>query len=232
MRLTGRQRVFLAKFMELYRQVQKPLHYTDVAQVVGVAKITAYDMLRALEQRGLVRSEYVLRGKGRGPGRSTVVTVPTEKAYELVTELGSVGWDRAEWESFRAHILERLRQQTDYQSLLEELLGQLSDRTTPLLYAAEMVTALILNLLLVEGEESARFLMERLKALGLPGEAGLSALSGLAVGLSYVEQANRRIADGLVAATRGYQQALAHLSAESKAHLSGFVREVMQAVAA
>jgi hypothetical protein len=232
MRLTGRQKVFLSKFMELYRQVQRPLHYSDVAQVVGVAKITAYDMLRALERRGLVRSEYVLRGKGRGPGRSTVVTVPTEKAYEFLPELGGVAWERPEWEGFKANILERLRQQTDYQSLLEELLSRLSDRTTPLFYAAEMVTALILNLLLVEGEESARLLMERLKALGLPDEAGLSALGGLAMGLSYVEQANRRIADGLVAATRGYQHALAHLSAESKEHLSSFVGEVMQVVAA
>jgi DNA-binding IclR family transcriptional regulator len=62
MKLTGRQKAFLAKFLELYRQAQKPLHYTDVAAAVGVAKITAYDMLRLLEKRGLVRSEYVLRG--------------------------------------------------------------------------------------------------------------------------------------------------------------------------
>jgi len=52
MKLTGRQEEFLAKFLDLYAQVQEPLHYTQVAEVLGVGKITAYDMLRLLEKMG------------------------------------------------------------------------------------------------------------------------------------------------------------------------------------
>jgi Mn-dependent DtxR family transcriptional regulator len=232
MKLTGRQKAFLGKFLELYRQAEAPLHYTDVAEAFGVAKITAYDMLRLLEERGLVRSEYVLRGKGQGPGRSTIVSVPTAKAYSLFAEQLGSGWDETEWEGVKAHILDALQERTDYQNLLEEILTQLSERTTPLVYAAQMATAFILNLLLVEEDAPSSALVERLRALGLPSEVGLNALSGLNLGLSFVERTNRRITDRLIGATRLYQQSLTRLSGEAKHHLSNFVQEVMQAVTA
>jgi len=230
MKLTGRQEAFLGGFLDLYSQAQKPLHYTHVAEVLGVGKITAYDMLRLLEKRGLVRSEYVLRGKGQGGGRSTVVFVPTSQARALIAELAGEDWDQVEWETVKAQVLDALRQGTDYQNLLDEILARLPERTTPLIYAAEMVTAVLLNLLLVEEESSPSALVERLKALGLPGEVGLNALSGLALGLSLVERANRRLTDKLVDGVRGYQQSLGHLHGEGRRHLSSFVQEAMKAV--
>jgi Mn-dependent DtxR family transcriptional regulator len=230
MKLTGRQESFLGKFLDLYSQAEVPLHYTHVAEVLGVGKITAYDMLRVLEKRGLVRAEYVLRGKGKGAGRSTVVFVPTSQARVLFAELAGEGWDEAEWETVKTQILNALRRRTDYQNLLDEILARLPERTTPLVYAAEMVTAVILNLLLVEEGASTSALVERLKALGLPGEVGLNALSGLAMGLSLVERANRRLTDKLVDAVRGYQRSLVRLRGEGSRHLSSFVQEVMKAV--
>lgn len=230
MTLTGRQKAFLEKFLALYNQAQEALHYTHVADVLGMGKVTAYDMLRSLKERGLVRAEYVLRGKGQGGGRSTVLFVPTNKAQDLFVELTGEEWDRAEWEAVRIRLLESLRQQTDYQALLEEILARLPHQTNPLLYAAEMSTAIILDLLLVEQDAPTSALVERLKALGLPGEVGLNALGGLAMGLSLVERANRRLADKLAGATRFYQQSLARLSREGKGHLSNFVQEVMKAV--
>ena len=232
MKLTGRQRAFLSKFVDLYRDAQKPLHYAEVADAFGVARNTAYDMLRALEKRGLVRAEYVLRGRGHGAGRSTVVSTPTLTAYSLFSEHASGSWDRAEWEKVKGYILVALRQRTDHQNLLDEILARLSERTTPLVYAAQMATAVILNLLLVKGEASAAALVERLKELGLPGEMGLNALSGLAVGLSFVERANQRISDRLLAAPLIYQQSLGRLGAEGTRHLSSFVQEVLKVVAA
>ena len=231
MKLTGRQEAFLGKFLDLYGQAQEPLHYTHVAEVLGVGKVTAYDMLRLLEKRGLVRAEYVLRGQGQGRGRSTVVFVPTAQAHILFTDLAGEGWDEAEWETVKAQILDALRRRTDYQDLLDEILARLPERTTPLVYAAEMVTAVILNLLLVEKDAPASALVERLKALGLPGEVGLNALSGLAIGLSLVERTNRRLTDKLVNAVRGYQRSLGHLQGEGSRYLSRFVQEVMQVVA-
>jgi len=230
MKLTGRQEEFLSKCLDLYNEAQEPLHYTYVAEVLGVGKITAYDMLRLLEKRGFVRSEYVLRGEGQGAGRSTVVYIPTPQAHALFSELTGEDWDQAEWETLKEQILDAVRQQKDYQNLVGKILNRLPERTTPLIYAAEMSTAVILNLVLVEGEEPTEDLVERLQALGLPGEVGLNALSGLAVGLSFVEQANQRLTGRLVDAIRGYQRSLSRLPGEGKRQLSSFVQEVMKAV--
>ena len=232
MKLTGRQEEFLGKFLDLYSQAQEPLHYAHVAKMLGVSNVTAYDMLRLLEKRGLVRSEYkVQEDKGRATGRSTIVFVPTSQAHALFAELAGVDWDQAEWEAVKAHTLNALRQRTDYQNLLEEILNRLPGRTTPLIYAAEMATAVILNLLLVEEEAPTSDLVERLKALGLPGEIGLNALSGLVMGFSLVERANRRLTEKLVQATQPYQQSLARLGGEGKRHLSNFVQDVIKTVA-
>ena len=117
MKLTGRQETFLGEFLDLYSQAQEPLHYTHVAEVLGVGKVTAYDMLRLLEKRGLVRAEYVLRGQGQGGGRSTVVFVPTEKAHDLYADLAGEDWAEVEWEIAKAQILDALSQRTDYQTM-------------------------------------------------------------------------------------------------------------------
>jgi hypothetical protein len=116
--------------------------------------------------------------------------------------------------------------------LLEELLHQLSERSTPLVYTAKITTAIILNLLVVEQETITANPLERLQALGLPGEVGLNALSGLAVGLSIVDRNQQRISQELLAVNQAYQQSLVDLSNEGKRLLSSFVQDVMRAVAA
>jgi DNA-binding MarR family transcriptional regulator len=230
MNLTGRQEEFLGEFLSLYGQAQEPLHYSRVAEVLGVGKITAYDMLRLLEKRELVRSEYVLRGKGQGAGRSTILFVPTPKAHTVLAEMAGEDWDKADWEVIRSQILDALREKADYQDMLEEILTNLPGRTTPLVYAAEMATAVILNLRLVEEEGPTSTLVEQLEAMGLPGEVGLNALAGLAVGLARLERTNRRWKAGLLGAIDGYQQSVARLGGNGKRCLSSFVQEVMRAV--
>lgn len=228
MKLTGRQKEFLSKFLDLYRQADRPLHYAALADRVGVTKITAYDMLRLLEERGLVTSEYVLP-EGGGPGRSNIVFSPTEKAATVMAQLAGQGWNTAEWDEVKERILTVLREGkgTDYQSLLEEILLRIPERKSPMLYAAEMITAVLLNLHQLREEAKASSLLENLRALGWPGELGLSALAGLTLGLTFVERANRRITSLLLSYSRKYQDHLARLSAENKERLSDFAQEVM-----
>ena len=67
MKLTGRQRQFVAKFIDLYQQANRPLHYVTVAQQLDVSPMTAYDMLRLLEEKGLVASR-ICPTRRRRPG--------------------------------------------------------------------------------------------------------------------------------------------------------------------
>lgn len=231
MKLTGRQKDFLSKFLDLYREADHPLHYVVLADRVGVTKIAAYDMLRLLEEQGLVTSEYVLP-EGGGPGRSSIVFSPTEKATILVTQLAGERWDTAEWDEVKEHILTVLREGkgTDYQSLLEEILLRIPERKSPMLFVAEMLTAAILSLNQLREEAAARGLFENLRALGFPGELGLNALAGLTLGLTMVEKANRRITTLLLSYTQKYQDHLAKLSVDNKKRLSDFAQEVMKIV--
>ncbi len=48
MKLTPRQQTFLDKLFELYRELQGPVHYSIVADKLGVNKFSAYDMLKVL----------------------------------------------------------------------------------------------------------------------------------------------------------------------------------------
>ena len=232
MKLTGRQRAFLSDFLDLYSEKQDPIHYSTVAERLGIGRITAYDMLRLLEEKGLVTSEYIMPAEG--PGRSTVVFRPTRQAETVIRQLAGEAWDREEWEGVKTHIIQALQagKGDGYETLLEEILARLPERKVPLVYTAEMVTAVILSLHELREEAPGSKLWERLRDLGLPEEVGLNALGGLAVGLSLVERANRRLTLKLLSATRQYQDYMADLNAEGRRRLSEFTAEVMRIVGA
>jgi len=77
MELTFRQKAFLSKVLDAYREMQKPVHYSLIAKKLGLSNSAAYDMLRLLEQKGMVISEYDTPKETSGPGRSNVRFVPT-----------------------------------------------------------------------------------------------------------------------------------------------------------
>jgi DNA-binding PadR family transcriptional regulator len=232
MKLTGRQKAFLNDFLDLYREKEDPLHYTAVAERLGIGRITAYDMLRLLEEKGLVTSEYIMPESG--PGRSTIVFRPTERGEALMRRLVGERWDQEEWEAVKVRIVQALQARPceDYQSLLEDILARLPERKTPLIYTAEMVTAVILSLYQLNETVPTSQLWQQLRDLGLPEEVGLGAVGGVAMGLSLVEQTNRRLTLKLMSYTRQYQDYLADLSAESRRRLSEFTAEVMRIVGA
>ena len=133
MKLTGRQREFLSRFLDLYRAARQPIHYAQLAEKVGVSKLTAYDMLRLLEERGLVASEYMLSKEG-GPGRSSIVFHPTETASKVMAQVAGGDWGREEWEQAKGRILQALREvkNADYQSFLDEILLRIPERKSPM----------------------------------------------------------------------------------------------------
>jgi energy-coupling factor transport system substrate-specific component len=146
-RLTLRQKAFLKKFLEVYREKQEPVHYSVVAQKLGLNNSTAYDMLRLLEQKGMVSSRYDTPKATAGPGRSSILFSPTLKATGLSQPTGeSRGHEK--WEEFKARLLANLNQGTagEYQGVLDELQAQIAELRTSLEQYAESVTALLLNL--------------------------------------------------------------------------------------
>jgi predicted ArsR family transcriptional regulator len=146
--LTLRQKSFLKKFLDVYRERQEPVHYSVVAQRLGLNNSTAYDMLRLLEQKGMVSSQYDTPKATAGPGRSSILFSPTTRAMGLATRPAGDSRGHEKWEEFKARLLESLNRGTpeEYQDVLDELLAQIAELRTALEQYAESVTALLLNL--------------------------------------------------------------------------------------
>ncbi|MEE9615884.1 MAG: hypothetical protein V3T90_02620 [Anaerolineae bacterium] len=230
MKLSSRQRDFLSNLLDLYHEAEAPVHYVSVARALDVSPVTAYEMLRLLEDKGLVRSETV-RPQGHR-GRSIVVFSPTEKATALLSELMGNTLSEREWEQAKANVLRVLEQGkgTDYQNLLDELLLRIPERKSPSLFAADMVTAIILVLYELRDTAAAKKILPYLRWFGPPGWAVLYSLAGFSLALSLVERANRRATSLLVSYSQQFREHLDNLTGEEKVRLSDFVYEVLRTI--
>jgi Mn-dependent DtxR family transcriptional regulator len=55
--ITRRRMDFLRIIKQLYESTNLPVHYVRVAQLLGISKWSAYEMLKNLEKEGLVSSQ-------------------------------------------------------------------------------------------------------------------------------------------------------------------------------
>lgn len=229
-KLTYRQQQFLGQFLDIYREMEHSVHYVAVAEQLGISKVTAYEMLRLLEEKGLVRAEYQSDPDQHGPGRPTVFFYPTQEANRLLAELAGNLSDLEDWQVAKEHILQQLRegQAGGYEDLLSNLLLRIPESRSPLIFVTELITAVILMLATIQEAPEVRALMERLHRIGLPQEIGLSVLSGIGMFLSVLERKSRRSSTILLAQISRYEDALSQLSEESQHQLGEFTREVVQ----
>lgn len=232
MELTRRQRQFLNKLIELHRRDQTPVHYSELAAELGVSKVTAYEMLRRLEKRGLVQAAYQRRDEIRGPGRASVLFSPTLSANGALVSSTHAEEGQVEWDHAKTRLLDTLKavKTEGYEALLEEILARLPDQLSPMIYLAEAATAIVLGVHTLKEEIEAQGFRRILKSIGLPREGGLSALAGLGAGLTLVDRINRSVAAGLLAQLTRYQALLAELSAENRRRLAQFTQQVLEIV--
>lgn len=228
-KLTPRQREFLDRFVDIYREMRKPVHYTLVARKLGVGNVTAYEMLCLLEKRGLVMREYVLN---KGPGRSTVNFYPSRGALAMLQKTVTDTRIGQEWYVMRAQTLEALQgaREEDLESLLNQLLRRLPRRSSPLLLMADLVTAVMLAFYLLHRKAQRQDFVKPLRGLGLPGEVGLRALAGLMVGIAMAERANRALVEAFLQHAARFNAYLSELNQEARQALTEFTGEVMEAL--
>ncbi len=70
MKLTRRQEEFIENLVDLNQEYNGPVHYSQLAERLGVSPFTAYDMLCMLEEKGAVASKFQLASDKSGPGRA------------------------------------------------------------------------------------------------------------------------------------------------------------------
>ena len=195
------------------------MHYTTVARRMHLGNVTAYEMLRLLESKGLVKSEY-RHSRTSSPGRSTVFFRPADR------ETSPRGED--EWKEATSHILRTLIEggERSHRKVLEYLIERLPFHTNPDLTVVETIIALLLNLQQLT-EEKRRGVVEELRKVGFPTEAGLQVLVGAVVGLVGAGLLDKEYTARLLLHLSGCRDALATLSPEKQVQVSAFVQEVL-----
>jgi predicted transcriptional regulator len=216
MKLTGRQQIFLSEFIQLHQKVKQPMHYTEVAEALGVSKITAYDMLRLLLKQELVQSEYILKGKGTNAGRSTVLFTPTDKAIELFSSMDDEEVQIEAWEKETRQTLIDIGSTENLREYLLRLIEKLPASQTSLIYASNMITALLLGLVLLNRRSKDATLRIKIEAVGFPQPIFLNSLGGFAMGITYIEDIDRRFIEQILFHAIRYQKLLTSFSKEHK----------------
>jgi DNA-binding MarR family transcriptional regulator len=231
-KMTRRQKQFLGQFLDIYQEMDGPIHYVGLAKRLDIGKITAYEMLRLLEKQGLVEAEYHLPPGNRGPGRSEVFFRPTKEANQLFEQLAESTADNEEWEIVKQRILKELQEGKagGYETLLNNLLVRIPEQRSPLIFITEMVTTTILALTRIKKATKDKGLLDRLSRIGLPGEVGLIALAGFGAALSLVEDVNLKLSTLLMEQSGKYQEMVAQISEEKKKQLTDFTRNVIRIV--
>ncbi len=226
-KLTPRQQTFLDKLFELYRELKGPVHYSVVADKLGVNKFSAYDMLKVLEEKGVAASDYVLSDEQAGPGRSQVVFYPTHKAAQFLTQLRDEMRYSSDWQRVKERILEQLQEarQSNPSDALGEALSNLPDTKVPLNYCAEMISVILLNIERLRGYN----LMPAMDNLTPKVQVGLATLAGLSLGSCLTNEADdTSLKEKLITHTQRFQNQLAEMSEESITKLSTFLNDAMR----
>lgn len=185
MKLTHRQENFVQRLLDLYRELNGPIHYSALAERIGVSPFTAYDMLRLLEEKGLVTSQYRLNSDKPVVGRSEIVFLPTESARQLFNELAG-DTDQGNWRNVRTQIMEKIRGgELNDHVLAEEILARVPpDVPDVLRYCIEVMTIVILRLGKGAGRRVlAEHLPQIIEWKGTVTRSGLMLLGGFTLGL-------------------------------------------------
>lgn len=227
--LTRRQQEVLIKFLDLYHEGGEPVHYSILAERLGVGRVSAYEMLRLLEKHGLVEAEYQRPEEASGPGRSTVVFRPTLSATRRLRLLAGKDFrGQEEWEQVKTRILQQLqnRQNKDHEALLDELLEHVPDQPVSLSHLADIATAILVNLNFLEAKEEIANVQSALSKKELFGVAGLSALIGLGTSFAISKRLYNRLGSLLLSRASQILSAMATLNSERLNRLGDLLREV------
>ena len=184
MKLTKRRKEFLLTTIDLFHKTESPVHYSDVGKKLNVSKWTAYDVMKLMENHGLIKSVYSVSSKDRFPGRSSIMFYPLSSAYEVLGIPESKIVETKEWLELRDNLLERIRmeKENNYHSLIEEIQKELKDIEIPLLYGAYVIV-LLLSIIAVFSQGN----LENIKTIMLlSAKAEIKLLLFVGTSLAYI----------------------------------------------
>jgi hypothetical protein len=186
MKLTRRQEEFVTNLVDLSDEFDGPIHYSMLAERLGVSPFTAYDMLCLLEEKGMVTSEYQLATGKNGPGRAERLFCPSDSIEERKKALANEFGGRIPEREERKHFFLSGIQSGEVwkKELAEEILARVPDiEHGEISYCVEIMTIAALRL---QRSSGRRILLDYLPEIlpdSDPTPENLSLLGGFAFGL-------------------------------------------------
>lgn len=228
LKLTRRQVEFINKLIELNSEIDGPIHYSLLAERLGVSPFTAYDMLCLLEEKGFVYSEYQLSSDKTGPGRAERVFYPSKTAevrsQRLAKKTGDV---KLEGEELQKFIVDWIREEKDWEKeIAEELLARIPpEGEEQIRYCMEIMTIVALRLRQASGRQVLlQYLPEILTNDTTCSHTDLNLLGGFVFGiLAQEEHPDQEWAQIAFEYIQQYQDIVMTLSTESCRQLGEYL---------
>ncbi|MBA7538901.1 hypothetical protein ES705_31179 [subsurface metagenome] len=245
MRITKRQKEFLQSLIGLYQDKGSPIHYSEVAQKIGVSKWTAYDMLQLLHKEGLLEVEYLIPEsdsyKWGKLGRSTITFFPTKKGYTVSNlpqrKLSTKGTELNKLKKEIIQKFEEIKGKCNLKDLFKEAL----ETKSPLIFCACVLLILILLIKkITEGIAEVKLLSQVIPADATSTyiELALIVFVGMCFGVltkyinnipKYVTGSNNNL-DEYADYIQTYNQYVSQMDKEEQKSLLDFLKETLNEI--
>ena len=243
MKITTRQKEFLQTLIDLYRQKDSPIHYSEVAKKMGVSKWTAYDMLQLLHKEDFLEVEYLIPESGNYEwsklGRSTITFYPTKKGYDISSPTK---------QKISTNIVELKKIKKEITQKFEELKGKLNIRDlfkealqskSPLIFCACLLLILILLIKkITEGVAEIKLISQVIPhtTTNIYAELALIVFAGMCLGIlaKYVSKVPTLYGNNDLGEytnyIQTYNQYVSQMDKEEQKSLLGFLKETLDEI--
>lgn len=225
MRLTERRKQFLRGVVDMYRRTRLPVHYETLAERLGVSKWTAYDVLRALEEQGLLTRDYTVnRGE---PGRSQIVFVPTPAAEALFTQARPVALEDHDLAELKQDALESLAQWRRLKpaQATQRIMAAIAGADVQVKFCTYIMALFLVHL--GNLNESALAVVRRLVRQTPGVEMPLTVFVGIVLGMA-IEAMGHGVGEELIELLGRFLKSVMDLTEPEKAMLVSFLNDALQ----
>ena len=243
MKITTRQKEFLQSLIDLYQEKGSPIHYSEVAQKLGVSKWTAYDMLQLLRKEDLLEAEYKIPEsdsyKWSKLGRSTITFYPTKKGYDIFSPTKQkISTNIAELKKIKKEITQKfdeLKGKLNIKNLFKEALQSKS----PLIFCACLLLILILLIKkITEGVAEIKLISQVIPhtTTNIYAELTLIVFAGMCLGVlaKYVSKVpttyGNNDLDEYTNYIQTYNQYVSQMNKEEQKSLLDFLKETLDEI--
>jgi len=219
---------FLKTIKQVYEATNLPVHYARVAEILKISKWSAYEMLKTLERKGFLTSQYEVDQEKKYPGRARVMFVPTQLVNLVLREknLENVVPVK-EFQLLKERLMSVYDKTTKIapEKLVEQMRAELSNIENPLVFCAYVITILILQL-----QTLSKTSISLLKDVVLEvseGKIGLAMFVGVAIGSMTKTASQVQLLSHMADCLSGFQKNLAMLNRSEQVLLADFLSETL-----